>query len=280
MLCTYCNYLPRGKGSISLCVLHLLLLLYLSAAGKKKDIRLTRTAPGTLTVTAAKVNLGNVAAGKITLAGVGDLKAKLAALQAGGGSGGGDLTKLLSVFKPAACTVANSNKQPGFKCACKPGYTGKVIWKAGVSSGSCVKAVCKLPNTNKQSGPACKCLDGFSGKVSWKADKPSANCKVAACTASNSNMKPGKACKCNPGYVLLDLRSCAYESFTSICGDVDVHACVRSRIRVAMLTQNVYNFELGLLANSSGAEARFQEAAMHPIAKRPVLGKNIVGSRS
>ena len=179
-------------------------------AGKKKDISLKRTAPGTLTVTAAKTNLGNVAATKINLAGIGDLKDKLSKLLAGGGGGGGvsgDITKLLSVFKPAACTIANSNKLPGFKCACKPGYKGKVTWKDGVSSGSCVKAACTLTNTNKKSGPDCKCLDGYSGSVKWNADKPTSTCKLAACTAANSNMKPGKACKCNPGYVSEDLFS-------------------------------------------------------------------------
>merc|ERR1719379_2366000 len=53
--------------------------------GKKKDISLKRTAPGTLTVTAAKTNLGNVAATKINLAGIGDLKDKLSKLGGGGG---------------------------------------------------------------------------------------------------------------------------------------------------------------------------------------------------
>jgi len=38
---------------------------------------------------------------------------------------------------PAPCNVPNSNKQPGSACACLPGYSGKITWKAGLPVGSC-----------------------------------------------------------------------------------------------------------------------------------------------
>merc|ERR1719183_2243839 len=71
--------------------------------GKGQDIKLVRTGPGKLTLYAKSFEVASLSAKSITLDSK-DLK--------GGGGGGGDITKLLSAFKPSPCTIANSNKQP------------------------------------------------------------------------------------------------------------------------------------------------------------------------